>query len=70
MARNLHDLDAVRDELGRLERTDTALRTFLADYRRYLTGVLRTSARNVSRSWTSSPNGAERPGTQRSERAT
>ncbi|WP_326602230.1 TIGR02680 family protein [Streptomyces sp. NBC_01800] len=49
VARNLHDLDAVRDELGRLERTDTALRTFLADYRRYLAGVLRTSARNVSR---------------------
>ncbi|MFJ1595496.1 TIGR02680 family protein [Streptomyces sp. NPDC088261] len=48
VARNLHDLDAVRDELGRLERTDTALRTFLADYRRYLAGVLRTSARNVS----------------------
>ncbi|MDX3851064.1 TIGR02680 family protein [Streptomyces sp. AK02-01A] len=49
VARNLHDLDAVRDELGRLERTDAALRTFLADYRRYLAGVLRTSARNVSR---------------------
>ncbi|MFD9789120.1 TIGR02680 family protein [[Kitasatospora] papulosa] len=48
VARNLHDLDAVRDELGRLERTDTALRTFLADYRRYLAGVLRTSARMVS----------------------
>ncbi|WP_326811039.1 TIGR02680 family protein [Streptomyces scopuliridis] len=49
VARNLHDLDAVRDELGRLERTDAALRTFLADYRRYLAGVLRTAARNVSR---------------------
>ncbi|MFD8967883.1 TIGR02680 family protein [Streptomyces sp. NPDC059568] len=49
VARNLHDLDAVRDELGRLERTDAALRTFLADYRRYLAGVLRTSARNVGR---------------------
>ncbi|MER7696837.1 TIGR02680 family protein [Streptomyces sp. NPDC096095] len=49
VARNLHDLDAVRDELGRLERTDTALRTFLADYRRYLAGVLRASARDVSR---------------------
>ncbi|MFF3787612.1 TIGR02680 family protein [Streptomyces sp. NPDC001933] len=49
VARNLHDLDAVRDELGRLERTDAALRTFLADYRRYLAGVLRASARNVSR---------------------
>ncbi|MER0241079.1 TIGR02680 family protein, partial [Streptomyces sp. HSW2009] len=49
VARNLHDLDAVRDELGRLERTDTALRTFLTSYRGYLSGVLRTSARAVSR---------------------
>lgn len=49
VARNLHDLDAVRDELGRLERTDMALRTFLADYRRYLAGVLRASAGNVGR---------------------
>lgn len=49
VARNLHDLDTVRAELGRLERTDAALRTFLADYRRYLAGVLRVSARDVSR---------------------
>lgn len=48
VARNLHDLDAVRDELGRLERTDTALRTFLASYRGYLAGVLRASAQRVS----------------------
>ncbi|MCQ8831698.1 hypothetical protein [Streptomyces malaysiensis] len=48
MARNLHDLDAVRDELGRLERTDTALRTFLTSYRGYLAGVLRASAQRVS----------------------
>ncbi|MBL1093125.1 MULTISPECIES: TIGR02680 family protein [Streptomyces] len=48
VARNLHDLDAVRDELGRLERTDAALRTFLTSYRGYLAGVLRTSARRVS----------------------
>ncbi len=48
VARNLHDLDAVRDELGRLERTDTALRTFLTSYRGYLAGVLRTSAQQVS----------------------
>ncbi|MFE0678925.1 TIGR02680 family protein, partial [Streptomyces sp. NPDC058867] len=48
VARNLHDLDAVRDELGRLERTDTALRTFLASYRGYLAGVLRTCAQRVS----------------------
>ncbi|MGW0834013.1 TIGR02680 family protein [Streptomyces prunicolor] len=47
VARNLHDLDAVRDELGRLERTDTALRTFLASYRGYLAGVLRASAQRV-----------------------
>ncbi|MER7985456.1 TIGR02680 family protein [Streptomyces noursei] len=47
VARNLHDLDAVRDELGRLERTDAALRTFLTSYRGYLSGVLRTSAQNV-----------------------
>ncbi|MFF3734570.1 TIGR02680 family protein [Streptomyces sp. NPDC002476] len=49
VARNLHDLDTVRSELGRLERTDAALRTFLADYRRYLAGVLRASARDVNR---------------------
>ncbi|WP_326766367.1 TIGR02680 family protein [Streptomyces sp. NBC_01591] len=49
VARNLHDLDTVRGELARLERTDAALRTFLADYRRYLAGVLRASARDVSR---------------------
>ncbi|MFE9812743.1 TIGR02680 family protein [Streptomyces sp. NPDC005548] len=48
VARNLHDLDAVRDELGRLERTDTALRTFLTSYRGYLSGVLRVSAQRVS----------------------
>ncbi|WP_433546454.1 TIGR02680 family protein [Streptomyces sp. CA-294286] len=47
VARNLHDLDAVRDELGRLERTDTALRTFLTGYRGYLAGVLRASAQRV-----------------------
>ncbi|MEU7327635.1 TIGR02680 family protein [Streptomyces parvus] len=49
VARNLHDLDTVRAELGRLERTDAALRTFLSDYRHYLAGVLRSSARDVSR---------------------
>ncbi|MGW2295197.1 TIGR02680 family protein [Streptomyces violaceorubidus] len=47
VARNLHDLDAVRDELGRLERTDAALHTFLTSYRGYLAGVLRTSAQRV-----------------------
>ncbi|MCX2970507.1 MULTISPECIES: TIGR02680 family protein [Streptomyces] len=49
VARNLHDLDTVRDELGRLERTDAALRTFLTSYRGYLAGVLRTFAQAVSR---------------------
>ncbi|MDL4774540.1 TIGR02680 family protein [Actinomadura xylanilytica] len=41
VARNLDDLDTVRDELARLERTDAALTTFLAAYRGYLRGVLR-----------------------------
>lgn len=44
VARNLDDLDAVRADLGRLERTDQALRTFLADYRGYLHGALRRRA--------------------------
>ncbi|WP_328788093.1 TIGR02680 family protein [Streptomyces sp. NBC_00273] len=47
VARNLHDLDAVREELGRLERTDRALRTFLGDYRSYLSGVLLRTAKQV-----------------------
>lgn len=47
VARNLHDLDAVRNELGRLERTDAALRTFLDDYRGYLSGVLRRTSHAV-----------------------
>ncbi|MFJ1649204.1 TIGR02680 family protein [Streptomyces sp. NPDC088258] len=47
VARNLHDLDAVREELGRLERTDTALRTFLTTYRGYLAGVLLRGAEGV-----------------------
>jgi uncharacterized protein (TIGR02680 family) len=41
VARNLDDLDSVRDELARLEQTDAALTTFLASYRGYLRGVLR-----------------------------
>ncbi|MDJ0342964.1 TIGR02680 family protein, partial [Streptomyces sp. PH10-H1] len=48
VARNLHDLDAVRDELGRLERTDAALGAFLTGYRGYLTGVLRRASAGVS----------------------
>ncbi|MFJ9242913.1 TIGR02680 family protein [Streptomyces sp. NPDC101776] len=44
VARNLDDLDAVRADLGRLERTDQALRTFLTGYRGYLQGALRRRA--------------------------
>ncbi|MFC4468425.1 TIGR02680 family protein [Streptomyces xiangluensis] len=48
VARNLDDLDAVRADLGRLERTDEALRTFLTGYRGYLHGALRRRADGVS----------------------
>jgi uncharacterized protein (TIGR02680 family) len=48
VARNLDDLDAVRIDLGRLERTDEALRTFLTGYRGYLHGALRRRADQVS----------------------
>ncbi|MFI5571482.1 TIGR02680 family protein [Streptomyces sp. NPDC051740] len=41
VARSLDDLDSVRAHLGRLERTDRALRTFLTGYRGYLHGALR-----------------------------
>lgn len=41
VARSLDDLDSVRAYLGRLERTDRALRTFLTGYRGYLHGALR-----------------------------
>ncbi|MFJ2777242.1 MULTISPECIES: TIGR02680 family protein [unclassified Kitasatospora] len=44
VARNLDDLDSVRDDLGRLEKTDAALRHFLGGYRGYLHGVLRRRA--------------------------
>ncbi|GAA3773001.1 TIGR02680 family protein [Streptomyces coacervatus] len=47
VARNLDDLDAVRGDLGRLERTDEALRTFLTGYRGYLHGALRRRAGQV-----------------------
>jgi uncharacterized protein (TIGR02680 family) len=47
VARNLDDLDAVRTDLGRLERTDEALRTFLTGYRGYLHGALRRRAGQV-----------------------
>ncbi|GGS95023.1 TIGR02680 family protein [Streptomyces chromofuscus] len=48
VARSLDDLDAVRTDLGRLERTDTALRTFLTGYRGYLHGALRRRTDQVS----------------------
>ncbi|TQK49862.1 uncharacterized protein (TIGR02680 family) [Streptomyces sp. SLBN-118] len=48
VARNLDDLDAVRTDLGRLERTDEALRTFLTGYRGYLHGALRRRADEVN----------------------
>ncbi|WP_405879407.1 TIGR02680 family protein [Streptomyces sp. NBC_01136] len=48
VARNLDDLDAVRTDLGRLERTDEALRTFLTGYRGYLHGALRRRTDQLS----------------------
>nr|WP_222108892.1 TIGR02680 family protein [Streptomyces cupreus] len=48
VARSLDDLDAVRTDLGRLERTDEALRTFLAGYRGYLHGTLRRRTDEVN----------------------
>ncbi|MDH6577298.1 TIGR02680 family protein [Kitasatospora sp. MAP5-34] len=48
VARNLDDLDSVRDDLGRLEKTDAALRHFLGGYRGYLHGLLRRRAADVS----------------------
>jgi uncharacterized protein (TIGR02680 family) len=47
VARNLDDLDSVRDDLGRLERTDEALRRFLGSYRGYLQGALRRRSSEV-----------------------
>ncbi|NEC88655.1 TIGR02680 family protein [Streptomyces sp. SID12501] len=48
VARSLDDLDSVRAYLGRLERTDRALRTFLTDYRGYLHGALRRRTDQVT----------------------
>ncbi|MGW0647379.1 TIGR02680 family protein [Streptomyces umbrinus] len=48
VARNLDDLDAVRTDLGRLERTHQALQTFLTGYRGYLHGALRRRADDVN----------------------
>ncbi|WP_431683774.1 TIGR02680 family protein [Kitasatospora sp. KL5] len=47
VARNLDDLDSVRTDLGRLERTDEALRRFLGSYRGYLQGALRRRSNEV-----------------------
>ncbi|MCX4745927.1 TIGR02680 family protein [Kitasatospora sp. NBC_01287] len=47
VARNLDDLDSVRKDLGRLERTDEALRRFLGNYRGYLHGALRRRSDEV-----------------------
>jgi len=41
VAHNLDDLDSVRGELARLEKTNAALTAFLKSYRGYLHGVLR-----------------------------
>ncbi|MER5211847.1 TIGR02680 family protein [Streptomyces sp. NPDC002838] len=48
VARSLDDLDSVRAYLGRLERTDQALRTFLTNYRGYLHGALRRRTDHAS----------------------
>ncbi|CCK30506.1 hypothetical protein BN159_6127 [Streptomyces davaonensis JCM 4913] len=48
VARNLDDLDSVRTDLQRLERTDEALRTFLTGYRGYLHGALRRRTAEVN----------------------
>jgi uncharacterized protein (TIGR02680 family) len=48
VARNLDDLDSVREELARLEKTNAALTTFLKSYRGYLHGVLRARVGNAT----------------------
>lgn len=50
VARNLDDLDSVRVELARLEKTNSALAAFLKNYRGYLHGVLRTRVGQVAAS--------------------
>ncbi|MFJ3220994.1 TIGR02680 family protein [Kitasatospora sp. NPDC086801] len=47
VARNLDDLDSVRTDLGRLERTNEALHRFLGSYRGYLHGALRRRSGEV-----------------------
>lgn len=48
VARNLDDLDSVREELARLEKTNGALTAFLKSYRGYLHGVLRARVSQVT----------------------
>lgn len=48
VAHNLDDLDSVRGELARLEKTNAALTTFLKSYRGYLHGVLRARVAHVT----------------------
>ncbi|MFE0457853.1 TIGR02680 family protein [Kitasatospora sp. NPDC058965] len=48
VARNLDDLDSVRSDLARLERTDEALGRFLGSYRGYLQGALRHRSGRVA----------------------
>lgn len=48
VAHNLDDLDSVREELARLEKTHAALATFLKSYRGYLHGVLRARVGQVT----------------------
>ncbi len=48
VAHNLDDLDSVRAELARLEKTNAALTTFLKSYRGYLRGVLRARVGQVT----------------------
>lgn len=47
VARNLNDLDDVREQLSRLEQTHGAVQRFLTDYRGYLHGVLRNRVQTV-----------------------
>lgn len=48
VAHNLDDLDSVREELARLEKTNAALAAFLKSYRGYLHGVLRSRVGQVT----------------------
>src|SRR6202000_671875 len=56
------DLDSVREELARLERTNTALAIFLKSYRGYLHGVLRARVGHVSATLTEQTKKRRTPG--------